>query len=148
MQDEKYYGMISEISDIDLKGFPSKFPMFFLCTAKEKDSYNKLMVGASARGFNPKIRKLCFTLGCSEGFKHEDIFNLTKELPEIDKEKYMMLKTIVHWNPIQEASLILKRFIELSKTVDGKLKDEEIQDMINNIIQDIDEQVNIKPHPN
>jgi len=84
------------------------------------------MINAISRGFDPKIRKLCFTLGCSEGFKHEDIFNMAKEIPEIPEETYNLLKTIVHWNPIKEASDILSRYIELSESAEQAVADSDI----------------------
>jgi len=135
----KYYGMISEITDINVPKFPKKFPMLFLCTEKEKDTYNKLMISAISRGFDPKSRKLCFTLGCKEGFLHEDIFNLIKELPEVDEDKYNFLSGIVHWNPVQEASQVLQRFIALAKATDEKREEPEIREMMDKVIKEVQE---------
>ena len=139
-QEENYFGMISELTSIKVKGFPQKFPMFFLCTTAEIDAYNKLMIKAIAKGFDPKVRKLCFTLGCSEGFKHDDIYNIAKELPVIDKEKYDMLKTIVHWNPILEGTLVLRRYVELVEAAEG-----EHEDFLLRAFSDVEDNSDIRP---
>ncbi len=115
MDEIKYFGMISEITDINVKGFPSKFPMFFLATQEEMFDYDKLMLKSIASGFDPKIRKLCFTLGCTEGYNHEIIRQMIKDLPEIPEEKYILLKNIVHWNPVLEATRVLENYIALAE---------------------------------
>jgi len=136
-QTPAYYAMVSEIEGLELTGFPKKFPMFFLVTDSELNTYNALMIKAVARGFSTSLRKLCFTLGCKEGFSHEDIYNLSKELPEVDEEHYTFLKNIVHWNPILEASKVLQRFIDLADAQQAKIQEPEMQEMIKTAFDDV-----------
>lgn len=126
----KYFGMVSELDGIDVKNFPNKFPMFFLGTSVEIDAYNRLMLKAISGGFDPKIRKLCFTLSCREGQTHEDVFNIIKDVPEIDEERYILLSNIVHWNPVVEATRILENYLELLKTMDEARETSPLKEML------------------
>jgi len=127
----KYYGNLTTLELNNFKNFPNKFPIFNIITDKERLSFNALMVAAAQRGFNMNKRKICFTVSCEEGFTHEYIYNMLKELPEISEEKYMLLKDIPHWNPIEQSFNILKSFIELhEKATDTLSQDEDLNEII------------------
>ena len=146
MQKEKtiiYKAMVSELDGIDVVGFPKKYPMFIMGTNIDLDKYNAAMIKAISKGFSPTLRKLCFTLKCSEGYTHEDIFNLSKELPEVTEDNYTMLNNIVHWNPIVEATKVLHRFIELADAQQEKIQDPEMQKMIEVAFEEIKEQCEV-----
>jgi hypothetical protein len=108
----KFYAELQTL-ELNVKNMPNLFPVFIMCTDKDKRRYSALMVKAVQFGFNPKLRKLCFTLGCEEGYTHEGIYEKAKELPEIDEETYKLLSDIPHWNPIEEATKVLERYIEM-----------------------------------
>jgi hypothetical protein len=133
----KYYGIIGEINNLEAKGFPNKFPMFAICTEEEKRRYSATMVKASHFGFNPKIRKLCFTLRCNEGYTHEEVFELVKTLPEIPEDVFKLLKDIPHWNPIIEATQILERYIEMvDANIEIMEKSEDTREALNISFED------------
>lgn len=132
----KKYALISEITDINVQKFPKKFPMFLLCTEETLNTYNSLMIKAMANGFDPKIRKICFTLGCTEGFRHSDIYEMAKELEEVSDEKYVMLDNIVHWNPIEEAMVVLERFLILIESFEEKATGQEMKDIVHKAMKE------------
>jgi hypothetical protein len=108
----KYYALLTE-TELNITNMPNKFPVFVMCTDEDKRRYSALMVKAAHFGFDPKTRKLCFTVGCKEGYTHEEIYEKVKELPEITQDIFNILNTIPHWNPIMEATKILERYIEM-----------------------------------
>jgi hypothetical protein len=140
----KYYGMINEITDLSVNNFPTKFPMFFLGDQLQIDEYNRLMLKSMSLGFDPKVRKLCFTLGCKEGFTHEDIFNLIKDLPEIDEERYILLKNIIHWDPVVEATKVMSNYILLVEAAQESPAAEAIKEHFEQAFNDAREANGIK----
>jgi len=111
----KYFGEIGTLELEPIPKFPDKFPVFIIMSEEEKRKYNSLMVAAAQRGFSMSKRKVCFTLGCKEGYTHEEIFNEVKKLPEISKEEYTLLKQIPHWNPMEHAVTVLVSYLEMIK---------------------------------
>jgi hypothetical protein len=114
----KYYCKIMEIN-LNVENMPNKFPMFIMCTDDIKKKYSMTMMKAMHFGFDPKVRKLCFTLLCKEGYTHEDLFEIMKDLPEITEENYNLIKSIPHWDPIEESLKILERYIDM---IDGRIE--------------------------
>jgi hypothetical protein len=133
----KYYALLME-TELNVEKMPNKFPVFIMCTDEDKRRYSALMVKAAHFGFDPKTRKLCFTVGCYEGYTHEEIYEKAKELPEITEDIYNLLENIPHWNPIKEATKILERYIEM---VNGNIeimeKSEDTREALNVSFEDV-----------
>jgi hypothetical protein len=132
----KYFGAVKQLDLEKLPNFPNKFPMFIMASEEMIRKYNAKMVNATHLGFNPKKRKLCFTLKCDEGVTHEEIFNLAKELPEISEEQYLFMKDIPHWNPIEAALKVLECYIELMEVARKEGEKLEIMETIESAFQE------------
>jgi hypothetical protein len=140
----KYFALVSEIYDLNVTGFPNKFPMIFLATQETIDEYNKLMLTAMTHGFDPKTRKMCFTLGCAEGYTHSDIYNLIQTLPEVSEEIYSLLDNIPAWNPVKLSIESLKKYIKLIKTFDEGTFAENSADAMEKVITELQDSADIK----
>ena len=134
-----YYINISKITDLSLDGYPSEYPMFFMATEEELDKYSKLMFKAISLGFGAEIRKLCFTLKCTEGFTHKDIFDKTKDMYQVTEDEYNMFLQIPHWNPITAAIRVLEGFIELTSSMEKALDNDELRSHIEEAISKVNE---------
>jgi len=133
----EYYGATSKIEGLTLTTYPKEYPMFFLCTSEEKRKYNQLIIACLAKGFEPNIRKLCFTLKCAEGLTHQEIRDVVQGLPIIDKAEYDLLVSIPHWNPVKTAIDVLEKYMELAEAQTIINEDPKVQKMLQEAIDKI-----------
>jgi hypothetical protein len=143
----KYFAVVETLELEKIPNFPNKFPMFIMASEEMIRKYNATMVKAVQLGFNPKKRKLCFTLRCSEGVTHEEVFNLAKELPEVTEEQYNFLLDIPHWNPIDAALRVLESYIELIEIAKKQGEDFGIDDMLKKSFKSGKDKEEIKVNP-
>jgi len=130
----KKFALVLEISDIEVSGFPTAFPMIYLADEKTLDKYNSLLFHAMEQGFDPKTRRMCFTSNCSEGISHGDMYEMIKELPEVSQEIYDILTLIPAWNPVEAGISTLEKYIEMMKAVDDSKEIEEKREQMGEII--------------
>ena len=135
--------LYANIGTLDLdksKSGPTKFPMITMATSEEIREFKSLLVSASTKGFKIKNRKLCFTLGCSEGILYSDFYTSLEHLPEVNNEIWSVLENIPAWNPFQEAKRTLENYLVLWDFVPAEdqesLSSEDMMDQAQNQTRD------------
>ena len=129
------FAMVSEITDLGIKGFPTMYPIIYLADTETLHRYNALMIDAMKYGFDPTLKKLCFTANCHEGITHGDLYNLISTMPEISDEIYGILSNIPAWNPVIESIQVLEKYIELVEIVDTSKDSPSFDDIFGEAIE-------------
>lgn len=136
---QKYY--MSEVHlEFEIRDYPRVFPGYLLFSPELIRIFQSELSAAMLYGFDPKIRKICFTAMCKEGFSFEDILIRMQDYDkegtntvEITEQEFNIRSSIPHWNPINDAIQVLKIFIETMTQIQDQNKEVKLEEVMNEV---------------